>query len=224
MPLDQLPEPVAEAPGAEDPRAGSGAPAGGAGAPPPLPSRAPGAAPAPLQRPHFRDGRVLLVDYDPKWPYLYQREADRIRDALGGAALAVEHVGSTSVPGLAAKPCVDVLLAVADPADEDAYVPQLEAAGYVLRHREPDFHEHRLLNGPDVNVNLHVFAAGCPEIERMLLFRDRLRADGADRDLYLRTKRALAERTWREVQDYADAKSEVVEEILARARAAAKPA
>ncbi|MBV2363907.1 GrpB family protein [Streptomonospora nanhaiensis] len=217
MPLDQLPEPVAEAPGAQDPRRED--PTAG-GAPPPLPSRASGAA-ASAHRPHFRDGRVLLVDYDPKWPYLYQREADRIREALGEAALAVEHVGSTSVPGLAAKPCVDVLLVVADPADEDSYAPRLEAAGYALRHREPDFHEHRLFNGPDVNVNLHVFGAGSPEVGRMLMFRDRLRSDDADRALYQRTKLALAERAWREVQDYADAKSEVVEEILGRARAAA---
>ena len=78
--------------------------------------------------------------------------------------------------------------------------------------------KHRLLNGPDTNTNLHVFSRGCPEIERMLLFRDWLRSHDADRALYERTKRELAKRTWKYVQNYADAKTSVVEEIIARAR------
>jgi GrpB-like predicted nucleotidyltransferase (UPF0157 family) len=128
--------------------------------------------------------------------------------------LRIEHVGSTSVPGLAAKPIIDVLLVVADATDEGAFVPALEAAGYRLRIRED---EHRLFKGPDVDVNLHVFSSGHPEVDRMLLFRDWLRAVPADRELYLRTKRELAKRRWRYVQNYADAKTTVVEEILARA-------
>jgi GrpB-like predicted nucleotidyltransferase (UPF0157 family) len=132
----------------------------------------------------------------------------------------IEHVGSTSVPGLAAKPRIDVLLVVADSADEPAYAPPLEAAGYVLRIREPDWHEHRVFKGPDTDINLHVFASGSPEIERMLLFRDRLRTNVSDRQLYEQTKRRLAEKQWRYTQNYADAKTEVVEEILARARQA----
>jgi GrpB-like predicted nucleotidyltransferase (UPF0157 family) len=112
---------------------------------------------------------------------------------------------------------------VRDSADEAAYVPALEAAGYVLRIREPDWFEHRLLKGPDAAVNLHVYSEGCPEIERYLLFRDRLRTDPAERELYERTKRELAARVWRYVQNYADAKSAVVEAIVARARASAKP-
>jgi GrpB-like predicted nucleotidyltransferase (UPF0157 family) len=106
---------------------------------------------------------------------------------------------------------------VADSADEQAYVTPLEAAGYVLRIREPDWHEHRVLKGPDTNVNLHVFSSGSEEIERMLAFRDRLRANESERGLYERAKRDLAQRQWEYVQDYADAKSEVVEEIIARA-------
>jgi hypothetical protein len=101
---------------------------------------------------------------------LFARKAARIRAALGGRAVQVEHVGSTSVPGLAAKPIVDILLAVPDSADEQAYVPALEAAGYVLRAREPDWFEHRLFKGPDADINLHVFTAGAAEIDRMLLF------------------------------------------------------
>src|SRR5262249_27232018 len=134
-----------------------------------------------------------------------------------------EHTGSTSVPGLAAKPIIDITLVVADSADEPAYVPALEAAGYVLRIREPDWHEHRGLKGPDTIVNLHVFSRGCAEIERMLIFRDRLRSDDAERELYEAVKRELAEKDWEYVQHYADAKSEVVEAIIARARAAEEP-
>src|SRR5262249_43351537 len=117
-----------------------------------------------------------------------------------------------------AKPIIDVVLAVADAADEASYVPALEAQGYVLRIREPDWFEHRLLKGPDVNVNLHVFSEGCSEIERMQRFRDWLRMHADDRKLYAETKRALAQQNWEFVQNYADAKSKVVAEILARAQ------
>jgi GrpB-like predicted nucleotidyltransferase (UPF0157 family) len=129
----------------------------------------------------------------------------------------VEHVGSTSVPGLAAKPVIDILLAVPDSSDERAYVPALQAAGYVLRIREPDRFEHRMFNGPDTDTHLHVFTVGAAEIDRMLLFRDWLRANDADRDAYLQVKRDLAQQTWRHVQHYADAKSAIVEQIIARA-------
>lgn len=165
-------------------------------------------------------GRVRIQEYDPAWPGLFEREAVRIRQALGDRVLAVEHVGSTSVPGLAAKPIIDVVLVVADSADEPAYVPALQAAGYVLQIREPDWHQHRMLKGSNPNLNLHVFSAGCPEIERMLRFRDWLRSTNADRELYDRAKRELAARDWTYMQDYADAKTSVVAEIMKRASAA----
>ncbi len=164
------------------------------------------------------DGPVHLAEYDPSWPERFEREAERIAAALGERALLIEHVGSTSVPGLAAKPTIDALLVVADSADEDAYLPAMEAAGYVLRIREPDWHEHRMVVDRVASVQVHVVSEGCPEIERWLIFRDRLRSDAADRELYERTKRELAARTWRYVQNYADAKGAVVEEIIARAR------
>ncbi len=148
------------------------------------------------------------------------REATRIRAVLGDRVLMLEHVGSTSVPGLAAKPIIDIILAVADSADEAAYVPAMESAGYVLHIREPEWHQHRLFKGPDTNINLHVYSFGCPEIDRMLVFRDWLRSNDADRELYERTKRELAKQTWKYVQNYADAKTSVVEQIVARARAA----
>jgi GrpB-like predicted nucleotidyltransferase (UPF0157 family) len=160
---------------------------------------------------------IFLAEYDPEWPRLFAREAARIRGALGDRAPMLEHVGSTSIPGIATKPRIDILLVVPDSSDEPAYVPALEAAGYRLHIREPDWYEHRVFKGPDTDVNLHVFSPGCPEIERMLLFRDHLRSDGADRELYERTKRELARREWKYVQNYADAKGEVVKEIIARA-------
>ena len=162
---------------------------------------------------------IRLVEYDPGWPALFERDAKRIRDALGAKALRVEHVGSTSVPGLAAKPIIDIDLVVADSSNEVAYVPELEAAGYVLRIREPDWYEHRLFKGPDTNVSVHTFSEGCEEVERMVVFRDWLRANDADRELYESSKRELAAREWKYVQHYADAKSEVVEAIIARAQA-----
>jgi GrpB-like predicted nucleotidyltransferase (UPF0157 family) len=169
-------------------------------------------------------GRIEVVDYDPEWPRLFEREADRIRAVLGKRAVQLEHVGSTSVPGLAAKPIVDIMLVVPDSGDELAYVPDLEAAGYVLVIREAERQQHRVFKGPDTNVNLHVYSPGSSEIERCLIFRDRLRSDPADRERYQRVKRELARRDWRYVQQYADAKTEVVEEIIARAQGqAARP-
>jgi GrpB-like predicted nucleotidyltransferase (UPF0157 family) len=164
------------------------------------------------------NGQIVLADYDPEWPRLFEREAAQVQMALGERVQMLEHAGSTSVPGLAAKPRIDVVLVIADSADEPAYVPDLEAAGYVLRIREPEWYEHRMFNRPERAVNLHVFSAGCPEIARMLLFRDWLRSQSDDRALYERTKRELARQEWKYTQNYADAKTAVVEEILARAR------
>ena len=164
---------------------------------------------------------IHLADSDPSWPEQYAAQAVVIRAAIGDRALLLEHVGSTSVTGLPAKPILDILLLVADPTDEASYVPALEAAGFLLRLREPGWHQHRLLRGSDPSVNLHVFGVGSPEADRMLLFRDWLRAHPDERDLYADTKRELAAREWAVVQDYADAKSEVVEGIIARARSAA---
>jgi GrpB-like predicted nucleotidyltransferase (UPF0157 family) len=169
-------------------------------------------------RPH--NAPIQLMDYSAEWPALFIREANRVRVTLGDRVRMLEHVGSTSVPGLAAKPIIDMILAVADSAEEQAYVPAMESAGYALHIREPEWHQHRLFNGPDTNINLHVYSFGCPEMDKMLMFRDWLRSNDADRELYERTKRELAKQTWKYVQNYADAKTSVVEEIVARARAA----
>jgi GrpB-like predicted nucleotidyltransferase (UPF0157 family) len=165
-------------------------------------------------------GPVLVVAYDSRWPELFEREAARIRATLGVRVLLLEHVGSTSVPGLAAKPVIDVVMEVADSRDEAAYVPELESAGYRLRIRESDWHEHRMFKGPGTEMHLHVFSSGCPEIERMLMFRDWLRQNAADRELYARAKLELAQKEWKYGQNYADAKTPAIEEIMARAAAA----
>jgi GrpB-like predicted nucleotidyltransferase (UPF0157 family) len=167
--------------------------------------------------PQYRE--IVIADYDPVWPHWFESAAFRIREALGDKVVQLDHVGSTSVRGLPAKPLIDINLVVADTTDEDAYVPPLEAIGYEFRVREPEWYEHRLLRGFDPPVNLHVFNPGCEEIDRMLRFRDWLRTHPDDLDLYLRTKRELAARDWEYVQDYADAKSDVIREILARAEA-----
>ena len=160
---------------------------------------------------------VVIADYDPIWPHWYESAAFRIREALGDNVLQLEHVGSTSVPGMAAKPYVDVVLAVPDSAAEADYVPALEALGYELRIREPDWFEHRFLVSADRAVQVHVFSAGASEIDRMIRFRDQLRSSPEDFDRYLAEKRRLAARRWEHVQDYADAKSAVVAEIMSRA-------
>jgi GrpB-like predicted nucleotidyltransferase (UPF0157 family) len=177
------------------------------------------ADPDPLPALEALNGPVVLANYDPDWPAWYDTLAARVRAALGERVVALHHAGSTSVPGLAAKPLIDMLLEVADSADEAAYVPDLEAADFVLRIREPDWFEHRLLKSAAPPANLHVYTAGEEEVRRMLAFRDHLSRDGADRALYEATKRTLAARTWEKTQDYADAKSAVVAEIMSRALA-----
>ena len=163
---------------------------------------------------------IELVDYDPQWAETFRNEAEKIRNALGERTMRVEHVGSTSVPHLPAKPIVDIVLVVADSADESEYAHALENAGYQLRIREPDWYEHRMFKCAENQVNLHVFSAGCPEIDRMLTFRDWLRTSEADRKLYAHSKRILAQQNWKYTQNYADAKTAVIGEIMSRARQA----
>ena len=170
-----------------------------------------------IGQPHQLNGPVTLAEYDPTWPGLFAREAGRIRAALGHCALCIEHVGSTAVAKLAAKPIIDILLVVDDSADESTYVPPLELVGYVLQIREPDWYEHRMFKGTDAATQIHCFSVGCPEVQRMIGFRDWLRSHESDRLLYERAKRDLARKTWRYVQEYADAKTAVVEDILSRA-------
>lgn len=160
---------------------------------------------------------VELTEHDPRWASMFEAERSRILAALGPRALSIDHVGSTSVPLLAAKPTIDIVLTVTDSTDESSYVPALEQCDLVFVLREPDWFEHRLLRREPRLVNLHVFTEGCPEVGQMIGFRDWLRDHDDDRALYERTKRALATRSWDVLQDYADAKTSVVVEIKERA-------
>ena len=160
---------------------------------------------------------ITIVDYDPAWPEQFDQLAAKIWRALGDSIRQLEHAGSTSVPGLPAKPIIDIVLAVPDSSNEAAYVPALEGEGFWLRVREPEWYEHRVLKHANPDVNLHVFTVGCREIDRMLLMRDWMRAHPEDRDLYAAEKQRLGAQSWKHVQNYADAKTTVVEEILNRA-------
>lgn len=158
---------------------------------------------------------IVIVDYDEGWPIRFEQLAHQVRNALGVGALSVEHIGSTAVPGLAAKPIIDMLLIVLDVTDEDAYVTPLEAEGFVLRVREP---RHRMFRTPEKDVHLHVFTPESEEIDNYRDQRDWLRINDADRALYAATKKQLAQQQWSDMNYYADAKSPVIRGILARAR------
>ena len=165
------------------------------------------------------DGSIQIVAYDLRWPSQFEELCVSIQTQLAAAALTVEHMGSTAMPGLAAKPVIDIVLTVQDSADESAYAAALTRIGFELRVREPAWFEHRLFTHHAPRANLHVFSSGCPEIRRMRRFRDWLRVCAEDRELYERTKRSLAQRHWRCVQDYADAKTGIIGEIARRASA-----
>ena len=168
---------------------------------------------------HGPGTEVAVVDPDPAWPEQAARLLDTVRAALGDVVTSVEHVGSTSVPGLAAKPIIDLVLAVRDPGDEDAYVPALEDQGFVLTVREPWWHEHRMLRHHAPRTNLHVHPAGSVEPVRMVLFRDWLRTHPDDRELYASAKRAAAAAATaagEHVMQYNARKQAVVRDIYAR--------
>ncbi len=159
---------------------------------------------------------IVVVDHDQEWPNRYGLVQERVRAALGPSALRVEHIGSTSVPGLAAKPIIDVLVTVQDVEDEPAFVPLLERAGFMLRVREL---EHRMFRTPARDVHIHLYEPDHEAVNAYLDLRDWLRVDADDRALYERTKRLLATRTWTDMNKYADGKTDVIKAILGRARA-----
>ena len=157
---------------------------------------------------------ILLENYNENWPLEYENQKTKILSALSHFEVSVEHVGSTSVPGLCAKPIIDIVLEVLDSSNEADYVPHLEFIDFKLKIREPDWFQHRMLKGLLVPVNLHVFTAGCSEVQRMIKFRDHLRSNEKDRELYQAKKTELAAKQWEYVQNYADAKTEIIKEIM----------
>lgn len=157
---------------------------------------------------------IILVPYRQEWAETFRLHRERVAAALGSGALGIDHIGSTAVPGLAAKPIVDILLVVADSADEDSYLPALESAGYELRVREPAFEEHRMLRTPERDMHVHVLSAGSPEIQRYLRLRDALRAAPFLRARYQALKHAVAAQDWQDMNAYAQAKSGMIETII----------
>jgi GrpB-like predicted nucleotidyltransferase (UPF0157 family) len=172
--------------------------------------------------PRFFDS-VLIEDYDPAWADRFTAAASLLEERPGGRIIGVEHVGSTSVPGLAAKPIIDIDLLVEDSENESLYVPVLEELGYRLVLREPWWHGHRMLVSAEEDVNLHVWPQGAPEPVRHRLFRDWLWTHADDRHLYEVAKRRLAQQTADAPGDYTLAKNAVIDEIYARIFAAAGP-
>jgi GrpB-like predicted nucleotidyltransferase (UPF0157 family) len=163
---------------------------------------------------------VEVVPYDDEWPNEFERLSKLLRGALGDRVLALEHVGSTAVPGLAAKAVIDADLTVADSGDEAAYVPDLEALGFVLRVREPEWEEHRVLAVEDPKTNLHVWSPGSIEAQRHAAFRDWLRAHADDRDGYGALKTELAASGFADVMDYNNHKAALVYDIYEKVFAA----
>ena len=157
---------------------------------------------------------IVLVPYRQEWPETFRLHRERIAEALGAGALGIDHIGSTAVPGLDAKPVVDMLVVVTDSADEDSYLPAMEDCGYVLRVREPEFEEHRMFRTPERDVHVHVLSERSPEIERYLRFRDALRATPFLRARYQELKRSLASQGPQDMNGYARAKSEFVDAII----------
>lgn len=167
---------------------------------------------------------VVIEEYDRAWAQRFIVVRSSLTEALGGLIITVEHVGSTAVPGLAAKPVIDVDLVIGDTAEESGYLPALERLGYRLVLREPWWHGHRMLLSPAEDVNLHVWPQGAPEPVRHLLLRDWLRAHPQDRERYAATKRRLARDTAHRPRDYSLAKNDVIDEIYARIFAASAAA
>jgi GrpB-like predicted nucleotidyltransferase (UPF0157 family) len=163
---------------------------------------------------------IVVEDYDPAWPRRFDAVRGSLREALGELIVGIEHVGSTSVPGLPAKPVIDIDLTVQDPAEEAGYVPALVRTGYRLVLREPWWHGHRMLVAAEEDVHLHVWPATSPELVRHRLFRDWLRSHPDDRALYAAAKRRLARDTVDRPGDYSLAKNEVIDDIYTRIFAA----
>lgn len=164
--------------------------------------------------------RIELVPHSPNWAATFDRERTRLAEALGDEVAAIHHIGSTSVPHLAAKPIVDVLMVSRVPLDVPRLAARLKAFGYTKWIDEAPEHVVFYDDAPR-SRNLHVFPEGAPDIAADLAFRDALRNDATLREEYEALKRELAQREWRTVQEYADAKGEFIRrvkhEALARA-------
>ena len=174
----------------------------------------------PAENPWVVTGRpkpeeIKIEPYSPEWPSLFETKKCQIAKALPGIALKIEHIGSTAVPGLSAKPVIDIDLIVENPDCEVDYLPPLVALGYVLTVRELSWYRHRMLRHDAPRVNLHVWEPNCPEHVRHVLFRDWLRENPDDRKRYADSK-LKAKVGVKNVEDYNRNKQAVIREIYQR--------
>ncbi|WP_209008818.1 GrpB family protein [Pseudovibrio japonicus] len=161
---------------------------------------------------------IKIERYNPRWPEIYEVHKEKVSKAFSGIEHRTEHIGSTSVNGLAAKPIVDMLVVISDPGNEKLYREAMENQGYQLRVREPDFDEHRMFRTFEQDVHIHVFPEGSKEVERYLLFRDHLRRHADVRSGYEALKRKQSEKNWSDMNAYAEAKTEFIETIICEAK------
>ena len=157
---------------------------------------------------------IVLVEHDPAWTRRFSVLRELLVTALADVAIRVEHIGSTAVPGLAAKPIIDMQVAVPDPDQEEPLAAPLQRLGYEIRVREPG---HRMFRTLARDVHVHVWRAGGTDERRHLLFRDWLRHTREDRQRYEEVKRSLSARPWEDMNEYAAAKTAVIAELLERA-------
>ena len=158
--------------------------------------------------------KIKIVKYNNDWHSKFLEHKNKIQNCLGDIVIGIEHIGSTSVPNLSAKPIIDILLIVNDSANEDKYLKKMEDAEYELRVREPDFHEHRMFRTSEKDVHIHVLSKGSTEIDEYILFRNRLRSNDTDRIRYEKVKLYLAKSNWNDMNEYADAKTKIIKEII----------
>lgn len=167
----------------------------------------------------MRPSGIVISDYDPRWPALFDEVRAQLQQAVGRWVVGIEHIGSTSVPGLAAKPVIGVLAL----ADADAHcIEPIVALGYeYIQRYEIDLPERRFFRRRDGEgagrCNIHLVEKGSEFWERHLLFRDYLRAHPQVARQYEQLKRRLAP-LFDDVNQYADAKSDFIREIAKQAQ------
>ncbi len=166
-----------------------------------------------------RSDPIEVVPYDERWPALFAQWRDKLLSALHDAAPRIDHIGSTAVPGLAAKAVIDIQVGVRDIEDEPSYVPAIEALGVALRLREPGHRFFRPSGDRPRTVQIHVYQAGSTEERDHLLFRDFLRADPQAREAYARMKREVALRYRDDRIAYNEAKTAFILDQMERAAA-----
>lgn len=161
---------------------------------------------------------VAVVPYDSEWPARFRELAGPIREVLGSVALRIDHVGSTSIPGLAAKPIIDIQISVQDFHLFESYGGPLQSLGYVFRSENPELTKRYFREKPgSERIHVHVRRAGSWAEQFALLFRDFLRAYDEEARKYEELKRELAERFRTDRHAYTDAKQPFIWDLMGRA-------